>query len=84
MQSLTALNTYLEPFEEYFNRDGVTEIIVNKPCEIWVEQFGDMHMYQVPILDMKHLVGMASLIAQSTEQMVSEEHPILGGTLPNG
>ena len=58
MQSLTALNSFLQPFEEYFNRDGVT--------------------------DMKHLRGMASLIAQSTEQMIDEEHPLLSGTLPNG
>ena len=84
MQSLTALNSYLEPFEEYFNRDGVTEVIVNKPCELWVEQFGDSKPYTVPICDMKHLRSMASLIAQSTEQMIDEEHPILGGTLPNG
>ena len=84
MQSLTALNSYLQPFEEYFNRDGVTEVTINKPCEIWVEQYGEQKPYQVPTLDMKHLRGMASLIAQSTEQMVNEEHPLLGGTLPNG
>ena len=41
MQSLTALNSFLQPFQEYFDRDGVAEIIVNKPCEIWVEQYGD-------------------------------------------
>ena len=84
MQSLTALNSFLQPFQEYFDRDGVAEIIVNKPCEIWVEQYGDTKPYQVPKLDMQHLLGMAKLIAQSTEQMISEEHPILGGTLPNG
>lgn len=84
MQSLIALNSYLEPLEEYFCREGVTEISINKPCEIWVEQFGEQKLYQVPKLNMKHLRSMASLIAQSTEQMIDEEHPILGGTLPNG
>lgn len=84
MQSLTALNAYLEPFEEYFNREGVTEVIINKPCELWVEQYGDSKPYIVSKCDMKHLRGLASLIAQSTEQMVDEEHPLLSATLPNG
>ena len=76
MQSLTALNAYLEPLEEFFQRDGVTEITINKPVEIWVEQFGEQKMYQVPQLDANHLRGMASLIAQSTEQMIDEKHPL--------
>lgn len=82
--SLTALKSFLYPLEEYFQRDGVTEVIINKPCEIWVEQYGDSKPYQIPLLDMKHLRGMASLIAQSTEQMIDEEHPVLSATLPNG
>ena len=84
MQSLTALNTFLQPFEEYFNTDGVTEVIINKPCELWVERYGSSKQYIVPMCNMKHLRGMASLIAQSTEQMIDEEHPLLSGTLPNG
>ena len=84
MQSLTALNAYLKPLEEFFQRDGVTEITINKPVEIWVEQFGEQKMYQVPQLDANHLRSMASLIAQSTEQMIDEEHPLLSATLPNG
>ncbi len=82
--SLTALKSFLYPFEEYFQRDGVTEVTINKPCEIWVEQYGESKPYQIPLLDMKHLRGMASLIAQSTEQMIDEEHPTLSATLPNG
>lgn len=84
MQSLTALKSFLEPFETYFNRDGVTEITINKPCELWVEQYGNSKPYVVPLCDAKHLRSMASLIAQSTEQMIDEEHPLLSGTLPNG
>lgn len=84
MQSLTALNEYLKPLEDYFSQDGVTEITINKPTEIWVEQFGDQKLYQEPNLNFATLRSMASLIAQSTEQVIDEEHPLLGGTLPNG
>ena len=82
MQSLTALNEYLKPLEDYFSQDGVTEITINKPTEIWVEQFGDQKLYQEPNLNFATLRSMASLIAQSTEQAIDEEHPLLGGTLP--
>ncbi len=83
-KSFDALNSYLEPLEQYFQREGVTEIMINKPNEIWVEQFGKSSYYQIPILDFEYLRGMASLIAQSTEQIITEEHPILSATLPNG
>jgi type IV secretion system protein VirB11 len=84
MQSLTTLWSFLKPFEEYFQRDGVTEVIINRPFEIWVEQYGVSKPYQIPVLDLKYLRGLASLVAQSTEQMISEEKPLLSATLPNG
>ncbi len=82
--SITALQSYLEPLMFYFNQPNVTEILINKPSEIWVEQKGEMKSYNVPMLTFDHLRGMATLIAQSTEQMVSEEKPLLSATLPNG
>jgi type IV secretion system protein VirB11 len=84
MQSLAALQSFLSPFEEYFSRDGVTEVIVNRPYEVWVEQYGTFSAYQIALLDFKHLRGLATLVAQSTEQMISEEKPVLSATLPNG
>lgn len=84
MQSNVALNTFLAPFQEYFDRDGVTEVMINKPHEVWVEQYGELSVYQLPTLDFKYLRGMASLIAQSTNQIISEVKPLLSATLPNG
>jgi len=80
----TALEKYLEPFHELFNQDGVSEIMVNKPYEIWIEKFGDASSIESPLLDYEHLLGLGRLIAQSTEQEVSEEKPLLSATLPNG
>ena len=80
----TALETYLAPLKQVFEQDGVSEISVNKPGEIWVEKYGDMTMSPMPELDFEHLKGLARLVAQSTEQFVNEEHPLLSATLPNG
>lgn len=68
----------------FFSVDGVNEVIINRPSEIWVENRGKTTPYSVPGLDFNHLRAMASLIAQFTQQSISEEKPILSGTLPNG
>lgn len=80
----TALNTYLEPLEEYFAEDGVTEVLINKPGEIIVEKFGATRMVEIKELDFAHLRGLARLIAQSTNQLIDNAHPILSATLPSG
>ena len=82
--SYAALETYLEPFKELFNEEGVAEISVNQPGEAWVEKRGDMRCELIPALDVEHLKSLGRLIAQSTEQIVSEEKPLLSATLPNG
>ena len=80
----TALNTYLQPLDEIFNRDGVNEVSINVPGEVWVENRGNITMEKIPTLDFDHLVGLANLIAESTEQKISGENPLLSATLPNG
>jgi len=82
--SIIALETYLKPFEELFAEDGVSEVMVNEPTEVWIEKRGEMIKHQRPELDINHLKSLGKLIAQSTEQTVSEEKPILSATLPNG
>jgi len=84
MSSNLALETYLEPFKKLFAEEGVAEISVNVPGEVWVENRGNMRCEPLPELDFEHLKGLGRLIAQSTEQVVSEERPLLSATLPNG
>lgn len=80
----TALNTYLAPLENIFAEDGVNEISVNKPGEVWIEKNGDIDVRKLEFLDGNHLKAMARLIAQSTDQIITEEKPLLSATLPNG
>lgn len=82
--SYAALKTYLLPFQEIFDQDGVNEVMINKPGELWVEKGGDQHLVSMPEIDMDHLLGLGRLIAQSTAQSISEETPLLSATLPNG
>ncbi len=82
--SLTALDTYLAPLKQYFDMPKVSEISINKPGEIWVEIGGDMEYFSVPELTLEHLKALGRLIAQSSEQNISEETPVLSATLPQG
>lgn len=82
--NITALQTYLRPFEAVFAEEGISEISVNRPGEMWIERYGAMEYREAPDLNMTHLMSMARLVAQSTEQMISEEKPLLSATLPAG
>lgn len=80
----TALDTYLQPLKKHFARQEVSEISINKPGEVWIEVGGDMVRHPLPELDLEHLKSLARLVAQSTEQKISEETPLLSATLPEG
>jgi type IV secretion system protein VirB11 len=80
----TALDTYLIPLKRFFEQSNVSEISINQPGEIWVETGGDMVRESVPELTLEHLKSLARLVAQSTEQKISEETPLLSATLPEG
>jgi type IV secretion system protein VirB11 len=82
--SLTALETYLEPLKNIFAEEGVNEISINRPFEAWVEKRGDIRYESLPTMDFDHLRSLALLVAQSTEQKISEEMPLLSATLPTG
>jgi type IV secretion system protein VirB11 len=82
--SLAALDTYLTPLKRYFAQEGVSEISINRPKELWVEVFGDMYRDEIPEFDLEHLKALARLVAQSTSQKVSEESPLLSASLPEG
>jgi len=82
--SYIALKSYLEPLEVLFQKDNLTEIMINKPMEAYFEISGEHHFESIPDFTFKHLEGLAQLIAQSTSQKISPENPLLSATLPNG
>lgn len=79
-----ALETFLAPFKALFAEKGVNEIMMNKPKEVWVEKNGDNKLHVIDDIDYDHLINMGRLVAQYTEQRISEETPLLSATLPNG
>ena len=84
MSHFAALDSFLRPFKNIFMEDGVSEVMVNQPKEVWIENRGEFRLEKIPELEYDHLIGLARLVAQSTDQMISEEKPLLSASLPNG
>jgi type IV secretion system protein VirB11 len=80
------LNSYLAPFGEWLACDDVTEILVNRPHEIWVERLGfaQMERHDAPQIDSQLLERLAHQIARINHQAVSRESPLLAAILPGG
>src|SRR5205807_7952886 len=81
-----ALRTHLRPLEGWFEGQGVTEVSVNRPGEVWIARQGEPHMERHAATDLTHdiLLALAQQVATSTEQEVSKEKPLLSAELPNG
>jgi type IV secretion system protein VirB11 len=82
--SIAALETYLLPLKQIFAEDGVNEISINRPGEVWIEKMGDLYKKEIAEFSFQHLKALSKLIAQSTDQTISEEKPLLSATLPAG
>lgn len=80
------LDAYLAPFAEWLGRDTVTEILVNGPGEIWVEDASKSGMQKVdaPDIDDRLVQRLAEQVARVSHQGINREHPLLGATLPDG
>ena len=80
------LDAYLKPFAEWLERDTVTEILVNRPGEVWVEDaaIGGMQRVERPAIDDRLVQRLAEQVARVSHQGINREHPLLGATLPGG
>jgi type IV secretion system protein VirB11 len=80
------LDAYLAPFTQWLARDSVTEILVNRPGEVWIEDSAHPGMQRVeaPEIDDTLVQRLAEQVARVSHQGINREHPLLGATLPDG
>ena len=80
------LASYLAPFRPWLDREDVTEILINRPGEIWIEAASAPHMERMALdgVDDRHVQRLAEQIARVSHQGVNREQPLLGATLPDG
>lgn len=80
------LSAYLEPLQPFLDRPDVSEILVNRSGEVWIEAAGQplMERHEVAQVDDRLLQRLAEQVARITCQGVNREQPLLGATLPDG
>jgi type IV secretion system protein VirB11 len=78
------LRTYLAPFSPWLERPDVTDILVNRPGEVWIDGLKGFERLEAPDVTDMMLQRLAQQIAAHSAQGVSREHPLLAATLPDG
>lgn len=80
------LDAYLAPFRRWLEQDTITEILVNRPGEVWIEDAAGAGMQRIaaPEIDDRLVQRLAEQVARVSHQGINREHPLLGATLPDG
>jgi type IV secretion system protein VirB11 len=78
------LDAYLAPFRPFLEKETVTEIIVNRPGEVWIEDAAHDGMvpHQMPEVTDALIQRLAEQVARQSHQGINREHPLLAATLP--
>jgi type IV secretion system protein VirB11 len=80
----TAVRASLRCLRSFIDADGVLEVCVNRPGEVWVETTTGWNCHQTPAVSFDALKSLATAIATYTLQMTGEKRPLLSATLPSG
>ena len=80
--SIKALERHLAPLLPFIKTDGVTEICINQPEEIFVEKDSKFICHSMPELEYSFLETLAALIAEFNNKDFPA--PLLSGALPTG
>src|SRR6185503_8221851 len=79
------LEAYLAPLAPWLTRPDVTDVLINRPGEVWIETVaGVMSREPADELTEQALQRLARQIAAASHQGVNREQPLLSATLPDG
>jgi type IV secretion system protein VirB11 len=74
----------LAPLQDFLDDDQVSEILINKPQEVFIERQGALLRFDMPVLTTQYLRRLFMLIANENKQCLSESSPMLSGNLFDG
>ena len=79
------LDSFLAPLAPWLAREDVTDIWINRECEIWIETLGGtIESFPDPALTEQLLTRLARQIAAYGSQGISRAQPLLAASLPDG
>src|SRR5205085_2474465 len=70
--------------QELINDDTVTEIMVNGPSQVWIEQEGRLTRTDIRFQDDEHVMRIINRIVAPLGRHVDEASPMVDARLPDG
>ena len=71
-------------FQPFLDQEGITEIAINRPGEVWYEQYGIWYKHDNADITNKLLYSFAIALASFNETSIDDLRPVLSGTLETG
>jgi len=78
------LTLFFGPVAEYLEADDVSEVMINGPDQIYVEQKGKLELVDAKFINEQALQAAVSNVARSVNRMFNKENPRLDARLPDG
>lgn len=78
------LALYLAPVQHHLDDVSVSEVLINGPHEVYVEQGGKLTLTEARFEHEDHLAALAKNIAQYVGRQLDWENPLLDARLPGG
>ena len=72
------------PIQELLNNDNVSEIMVNGPQQVWIEQEGRLSLTDIHFKDDEHVMRIINRIVAPLGRHVDEASPMVDARLPDG
>ncbi|MCC6604886.1 MAG: CpaF family protein [Anaerolineae bacterium] len=72
------------PLEQFLHMDGVTEIMVNGPKNVYIERGGKIQRVNVTFEDNDHLLRIIDRIVAPLGRRIDEGSPMVDARLPDG
>jgi len=82
----STLRAFLEPILPLLEMEGLTDLCINRPHEVWCEGKNGWSKHEISDdrLGFHGLMGLARLIAGFTKQDINSQHPVCSSILPDG
>lgn len=81
---VNSIKTFLAPIWPLLEDEKITEVMVNRHDEVWVEVRGKIQKTDAKFKDEDALRSAVNNIAQSVGRRINDEEPRLDARLPNG
>ncbi len=74
----------LAPLAQWLNDPEVSEILINRPREAFIEKQGQLIQQEIAAYDERRLLMLFQLIANENQQELTSQKPLLSGSLLDG